>query len=242
VLSANAYKVGEAGGVVTITAKRSGGSLGGPVTVNYATGNGTATAGTDFTAAGGTLTFGPGEATKSFTVHVTSDLAREGDEAFQVTLSNPGGGANLGSPASATVTITDDDAAPATGTPPAAPATPATPVVSDTIAPKLTLAAKRIQRALKAKRLTLSAGCDERCTVAVVAKVRIGKKKVRLGRAKAIVSAGTKAKIKVKLSKKALLKLRKATKSGKAKVVLSVRAADAAGNRAAASRKVTVKR
>ena len=49
-------------------------------------------------------------------------------------------------------------------------------------------------------------------------------------------------KLKVKLSRKALGKLRKATRRGKAKVVLSVRATDAAGNRAAASRKVAVKR
>ena len=106
--------------MVTITAKRSGGSLGGPVTVHYATSNGTATAGSDYTAASGTLTFGPGEAAKSFTVRVTSDPAHEGDETFQVTLSNAGGGASLGSPAGATVTIIDDDAAPAgpgTGTP-----------------------------------------------------------------------------------------------------------------------------
>ena len=54
--------------------------------------------------------------------------------------------------------------------------------------------------------------------------------------------AGKKAKLKVKLSKKALAKLRTATKRGKAKVVLSVGATDVAGNRAAGSRKVVVKR
>ncbi len=108
-LSSNAYTVGEADGLVTVTVTRSGGSLGGPVTVDYATSDGTATAGSDYTATSGTLTFGPGEATKSFTVHVTSDPAHEGSEAFQVTLSNAGGGASLGSPAGAAVTITDDD-------------------------------------------------------------------------------------------------------------------------------------
>ena len=112
-LSSNAYSVGEADAVVTITVTRSGGSLGGPVTVDYATSDGTATAGSDYADASGTLTFGPGEASKSFTVPVTSDSAHEGDETFQVTLSNAGGGASLGSPAGATVTITDDDAAPA---------------------------------------------------------------------------------------------------------------------------------
>ena len=48
--------------------------------------------------------------------------------------------------------------------------------------------------------------------------------------------------MKLKLSKKALVKLRKAMKRGKAKVVLSVKAADAAGNTAAASRRVLAKR
>ena len=181
-LSSNAYSVGEADGVVTITARRSGGSLGGPVTVHYATSNGTATAGSDYAAASGTLTFGPGEAAKSFTVHVTSDSAHEGDETFQVTLSNAGGGASLGSPAGATVTITDDDAvAPRRHLARPRQSRP----IADRTAPKLTLAAKKIQRALKTKRLVLSARCNERCKLAAVAKVRIGKKKVVLGRAKA---------------------------------------------------------
>jgi hypothetical protein len=236
-LSSNAYKVGEADGVVTITARRSGGSLGGPVTVHYATSNGTATAGSEYAAANGTLTFAPGEAAKSFTVHVTSDPAHEPNETFQVTLSNAGGGASLGSPAGATVTIADDDAAPAgSGTPPAIPA------AADRTAPKLTLAAKRTQRALKAKRLVLSARCNEPCRLLAVAKVRIGKKKVVLGRAKVTAASGHKVKIKVKLSRKALARLRKAMKHGKAKVILSVRAVDAAGNRTTASRRVTVKR
>ena len=116
------------------------------------------------------------------------------------------------------------------------------PAASDRTAPKLTVAAKAIQRALKAKLLALSARCNERCKLAVVAKLRIGKRKVALGRAKVTALSGKTAKIKVKLSKKALVKLRKATKRGKAKVVLSIRATDDAGNRATASRKLAVKR
>jgi Calx-beta domain len=233
-LSSNAYSVGEADGLVTISVVRSGGSAGGPVTVDYATSEGTATTGSDYVATSGTLTFGPGEASKGFTVPVTSDSAHEGDETFQVTLSNAGGGANIGSPAGATVTITNDDAA-STG-----PGT--TPSASDRNAPKLTLAARRIQRVLKTKRIALSARCDEQCTLAVVARVRIGTKKVVLGRVKATALSGTAAKMKLKLSKKALVKLRKAMKGGKAKVVLSVKVADAAGNTASASRRVTAKR
>jgi hypothetical protein len=241
-LSSNAYRVGEAGGLVTITATRSGGSLGGPVSVDYVTSDGTATAGSDYTPAAGTLTFGPGETSKSFTVPVTSDSAHEGDEAFQVALSNAAGGASLGSPAGAAVTIADDDAAPGApagpGTPPASP----DPAAPDRTAPRLTVAAKAIQRALKVKRLALSARCNERCKLAVVAKLRIGKRTVVLGRAKATRAAGRTARFKVKLSRKALVKLRTATKRGNAKVVLAVKAADDAGNRAAASRRVTIKR
>jgi Calx-beta domain len=236
-LTSSSYSVGEADALVTITVTRSGGSLGGPVTVDYATSGGTATAGPDYSDQSGTLRFDPGEASKSFTVPVTSDSTHEGDETFQVTLSNAGGGASLGSPAGATVTITDDDA----GDPPATPGTPPASAV-DTTAPRLSLAAKRIQRALKTKRLALSARCDEQCRFAAVAKVRLGTKKIVLGRAQATAPSGTAAKMKLRLSKRALLKLRKAMKGGKAKVVISLSAADAAGNKAAASRKVTAKR
>jgi hypothetical protein len=237
VLTSTSYSVGEADAVVTITVTRSGGSLGGPVTVDYATSGGTATAGSDYADASGTLTLGPGEASKSFTVPVTSDSTHEGDETFQVALSNAAGGASLGSPAGATVTITDDDA----GDPPATPGDPP-PAAVDTTSPTLKLAAKRIQRALKTKRLTLLARCDEQCRLAAVAKLRVGRKTIVLGRAKATAPSGTAAKMKVRLSRRALAKLRKAMKGGKAKVVLSVSAADAAGNKAAASRRVTAKR
>ena len=235
--------------MLTVDVMRSGGSLGGPVSVDYATSDGTATAGTDYEAATGTLTFGPGEASKSVTVHVTSDAAHEGDETLQLKLSNATGGASLGSPAGATVTIADDDAAPISADPPLAGSGPASgpgqvplPVLADKTAPKLTVTAKKVQRALKAKRFALKARCNEGCKLAVVAKVRIGKRTVTLGRVKLTARSGTTAKLKVKLSRKALGKLRKATRGGKAKVVLSVRATDAAGNRAAASRKVAVKR
>lgn len=239
-LSANAYRAGEADGVVTIDVTRTGGSLGGPVSVDYATSDGTATGGADYEAAAGTLTFAPGESVKSVTVQVTSDAAHEGDETLQLKLSNATGGASLGSPAGATVTIADDDAA-ASAPPPPAGSGPL-PVKSDEAAPKLTVAAKKVQRALKAKLLALKARCNEGCKLVAVAKLRIGKRNVTLGRAKGSAVSGKTAKIKVKLTRKALGRLRTATTRRKAKVVLSVKATDAAGNRAAASRRVAVKR
>jgi hypothetical protein len=58
-----------------------------PVTVAYATGNGTATAGSDYQAASGTLTFAPGETTKTITVLVNGDRVAESNETFVVNLS-----------------------------------------------------------------------------------------------------------------------------------------------------------
>ncbi len=78
-----------------------------PVTVRYATSDGTAESGTDFTAASGTLTFAAGETSKTVSVATTDDSADEEDETFTLTLSNPAD-ATLGD-AAATGTIVDND-------------------------------------------------------------------------------------------------------------------------------------
>ncbi len=110
--SAPSYSVNEDGGNATITVTRTGGSDG-AVSVNYATANGTATAGSDYTAASGTLTFADGETSKTFTVPITSDSLDESDETVNLMLSSPMGcGAMLGSPAAAVLTILDDDPTP----------------------------------------------------------------------------------------------------------------------------------
>jgi Calx-beta domain len=176
VLTSTSYSVGEADAVVTIAVTRSGGSLGGPVTVDYATSNGTATAGSDYADASGTLTFGPGEASKSFTVPVTSDSTHEGDETFQVALSNAGGDASLGSPAGGTVTIIDDDAAPATpGTPPSGGDPPVfTP--SGAVTLDLSLRARKAQRLRSRRaRLTLTATCSADCTLRLGGTIKLSR-------------------------------------------------------------------
>ena len=61
------------------------------VTVDYATSDGTATAGEDYTAALGTLTFYAGELARTIQVAALTDRAEEGDETFTVSLSNPSG-------------------------------------------------------------------------------------------------------------------------------------------------------
>jgi beta-glucanase (GH16 family) len=64
----------------------------GPVAVQYTTQDGTARSGEDFTAVtSGTITFAAGETEKRININVVADDAREGDDAFKVTLSNPSG-------------------------------------------------------------------------------------------------------------------------------------------------------
>jgi uncharacterized repeat protein (TIGR01451 family) len=79
------------------------------VTVQFATGDLTAQAGSDYTAAAGTLTFLPGQISRSFTVPILDDEVHEPDEQVRLTLSNPTV-AQLGSPNPATLTIVNDDA------------------------------------------------------------------------------------------------------------------------------------
>ncbi len=106
-LSSVAVAVSEDAGSVALTASLSQSSSE-AVTVSYATANDTATAGTDYTAASGTLTIAAGDTSGTISVSITEDGVDEDDETFTVSLSNPEN-ATLGSPASSTVTITDDD-------------------------------------------------------------------------------------------------------------------------------------
>jgi parallel beta-helix repeat protein len=78
------------------------------VTVAYATANGTATAGSDYAAASGVLTFTPGTTSQPLPVQVLGDVVVETDETFLVNLSSPTN-ATLGD-AQGTGTIGDDDA------------------------------------------------------------------------------------------------------------------------------------
>jgi len=79
------------------------------VSVDYATANGSATAGSDYTAASGTLTFRPGETEKDVSIAVAGDTSIEPNETLTVTISNAVN-AKIAA-ATATVTITNDDTA-----------------------------------------------------------------------------------------------------------------------------------
>ncbi|GDY21366.1 hypothetical protein LBMAG56_27130 [Verrucomicrobiota bacterium] len=112
--SAATYSVAENAGTATITVTRTGGATG-AVGVSFATANGTATAGSDYTGASSSLNWAAGDAAaKTFAVTITNDTAVEGAETVNLSLSAPTGGATLGSPATATLTIVDDDVAPFT--------------------------------------------------------------------------------------------------------------------------------
>ena len=91
VLSVADAEVDEAEGatldfVATLSRARNG-----PTTVDYATSDGTATAGSDYTATSGRLIFAAGEISKTVPVTVHDDSHDEGAETMVLTLSNPSG-------------------------------------------------------------------------------------------------------------------------------------------------------
>ena len=112
--SAPTYSVNEGSGQITLTVFRSGGSAGG-VTVDYAIAGVSATAGADFgdpLSSGdppGKLVFGPNVMSRTLTIPIVNDIDVEPNETFTVTLQNAQGGAAVGSPSVATVTIVDND-------------------------------------------------------------------------------------------------------------------------------------
>ncbi len=111
VISIAAQSVGEGAGSATLTVTRTG-DLSGTSSASYAFSDGTATgSGTDYTGTSGTVTFAANAASATIPVTIVQDtLWEDPDETFTVTLSNPNW-ATLGT-ASATITITGDDAAP----------------------------------------------------------------------------------------------------------------------------------
>jgi Ca2+-binding RTX toxin-like protein len=83
------------------------------VTVGYATTSGSATPGVDYTETSGTLSFAPGETTKTFSIPILGDTNFEGDESIFIDLTSASG-AVLGTngTAGAIAKIVNDDAAP----------------------------------------------------------------------------------------------------------------------------------
>ena len=124
-LSQTSYSVGEGAGQLNINVARAGDSSI-PVTVNFSTSdtsgaspcdtiNGIASSRCDYAPRSGTLQFGAGETSKSFSIPLVDDGLVEGTERLTIKLSSPAGGASLGPISTATISITDNEI---TGVPP----------------------------------------------------------------------------------------------------------------------------
>ncbi len=106
--SAAAYNVSEDDGSITITVIRTGAGDG-AASATYTTSDDTATAGSDYTAASGTLTWSSGDTSaKTFTITITDDITEEGAETVNLALDNITG-AGVGNIVTAGLTIADDD-------------------------------------------------------------------------------------------------------------------------------------
>lgn len=97
-------------GTVVATFNVTAGPGAGPVTLNYATVDGTASAGSDYTSVSGSLAFGAAGGTQSVQVTISGDYSFEGDQVFFLQLSNVTGAAVADG--SGTATITNDDTPP----------------------------------------------------------------------------------------------------------------------------------
>ncbi len=105
VLSAASYTVAQSTGLLTVTVNRADGSRDG--TVAYATADGTARAGSDYTARSGTISWASGDAAaKTISLPISNATPNTSDKTFTVALSNPTNGLTLGAQVSATVNIT----------------------------------------------------------------------------------------------------------------------------------------
>jgi Calx-beta domain len=110
-LTADKFFTSENSSNLTVTVTRSG-DISGATSVDYATSNGTATGGTDYTSASGTLNFAAGQLTKTVTIPILNDQIFEGPaETFSFTLSNTSG-ASLEAPSVAQITIADNEVKP----------------------------------------------------------------------------------------------------------------------------------
>src|SRR6266542_3254725 len=105
--STDTYSTYERDGTATIAVRRYG-DITNSFTVDYATSDGTATAGLDYLSQSGTLRFDTGEYEKTFTIPIFNDGLGEGDETVNLLLSNPTGGVELYNYFSSTLHIVDD--------------------------------------------------------------------------------------------------------------------------------------
>jgi glucose/arabinose dehydrogenase len=100
--------VRESDGSVNVTVLRSGNDLSGTSSIKYTTTGETATAGIDYVETAGTLTFAPGETSKTINIPILDDTLPEGIETFTFVIDQPEN-ANLGTQRTGRISIEDND-------------------------------------------------------------------------------------------------------------------------------------
>jgi hypothetical protein len=191
------------------------------VTVRFSTADGSATAGSDYSARTGSLTFAPGEKSKSIAVTVVDDALSEPLETFAVVLDDAVNAAITKSRGSATIEASDRADAPVTPTPP-------------TNRPTAKPTAVLVPRMILGPRLVLigangiakmQVSCQKVSPIVCAGSVeleRAAKPLLKLGKKTFSVKRGTKAFASIKLSARAITLLRK-NKSLRVKVIVQVK-------------------
>jgi hypothetical protein len=108
------YTVGESSETATVQFTRTGFTMG-PASVTVTPSDGTATSPDDYASTPIVVSFGDGDGSATVLVPIKKNTQYEGSETVNLTLSNPTGGASLGTQSAVTLTILDDDAAPRVG-------------------------------------------------------------------------------------------------------------------------------
>jgi Calx-beta domain len=235
--SAPSYSAAENGGSARLTVVAAG-NIGTEVDVDYATSDGSAVAGINYTAVSDTLQFVAGESdvAESFDVSVMAD-GQLGDKFFTAALSNATGGGVIGTPGSSTVNVLNTDSSPAAGgdsggstggNQGSGSTTGGGQTVLSTrrMACGLTINAAKKQKLLKQKVLKLTLRASEACKVTLattINQLKSTKKTVRsakalrfTGKKSSLTLQPGKAKtVKVKFTKKALAAIKKALQARK---------------------------
>jgi Calx-beta domain len=206
------------------------------VTVHYATADGSALAGSDYTPQSGTLNFSRSDVAKTVSVPIIDDTQNEGDETFQLQLSGGSGVASSGNDLTGTATIADDDAViplPTSGS------TSGSSIATDHSPPHVILTKPRSSRGAIIVSITCPASetlCRGTLTTFSKANRRSRVRQLRherkLGAATFVIAGGRTAVITTRLSARTLRLLRRA---GKVSIRSYAVVRDASGNVGAAS-------
>ena len=209
------YAAAESAGSVAVTAVRSG-SLSPSTTVAWSASNGPQ----------GTVAFAPGEAGKSFAVPIAADRIDEPDETAMLTLSSPSFPAALGGPATAVLTIADDDPAPDRGA----------PGVRLTGFPRSISYARLLQRGLRGTVTPSEAVAIEATLQGTVRRARLSAFNMALASRTLPLAPGAR-RVTLRPARSALQRPRRSVR-----IRVSVVAVDAAGNRSRVRRTVRLRR